>query len=184
MLTSLDTRKPVDQMTLEDLKMFPVWEFCLGEDGGPGRDETWVRPVATKVVPAGSWSQLVAAEFSSRAWVESLFGFIIFTTAKSDHLERILRNRPEWKEVPDPDMAGSGYSTSGGSIISITGSYHFIPKYPNIERFRSQRERWVKRERVNFAAALGYDLGEIFPIRYRLLVPIEDELSCRDGSIN
>jgi hypothetical protein len=37
--------KPVNQLTPEDLKMFPVWEYDLDGEALEGRDETWVRPV-------------------------------------------------------------------------------------------------------------------------------------------
>ncbi len=40
-----DTRKPVDELDLGDLSVFPVWEFAIDEEALEGRDETWVRPV-------------------------------------------------------------------------------------------------------------------------------------------
>ena len=42
--------KPVDQLTPEDLEAYPVWEYDLGAEDAPGRDETWVRPVAERPV--------------------------------------------------------------------------------------------------------------------------------------
>ena len=59
----LRTRKPVDQLRLSDITKFPVWEFATDNEGSPGRDETWVRPVDTKVVPADAFSLSVAAKF-------------------------------------------------------------------------------------------------------------------------
>jgi hypothetical protein len=51
----LCTRKPVDQLTLGDFAAFPVWEYANDEQGAEGRDETWVRPVDTTVVPKRSY---------------------------------------------------------------------------------------------------------------------------------
>src|SRR5271157_1145792 len=36
---------PVEQLTPEDLKAFPVWEYDLDGETIEGQDETWVRPV-------------------------------------------------------------------------------------------------------------------------------------------
>jgi len=38
-------RKQVYELTLQDLKRFPVWEFALDEKGEEGQDEATVRPV-------------------------------------------------------------------------------------------------------------------------------------------
>jgi ribosomal protein L40E len=37
--------KPVDELTVEDLKRHPVWEYDLENEGKEGRDETWIKPV-------------------------------------------------------------------------------------------------------------------------------------------
>ncbi len=37
--------KPVDQLTPDDLTIFPVWEYDLDGESIDGHDETWVRPV-------------------------------------------------------------------------------------------------------------------------------------------
>jgi hypothetical protein len=38
-------RKPVNELTPDDLERFPVWEYALDEEGDEGQDETTVRPV-------------------------------------------------------------------------------------------------------------------------------------------
>jgi hypothetical protein len=60
---SLRTRKPVERLTLSDFASFPVWEYASDEEGVEGRDETWVRPVRTVVVPKRSYTH-VAASFT------------------------------------------------------------------------------------------------------------------------
>ena len=37
-------RKQVYELTPEDLREFPIWEFCLDEEGKDGQDEATVRP--------------------------------------------------------------------------------------------------------------------------------------------
>ena len=65
MATTIATRKPIDQITAADLVDFPIWEFCLDEEGVEGMDETWVRPLAAAAVPNGAYSLSVAAEFET-----------------------------------------------------------------------------------------------------------------------
>jgi hypothetical protein len=61
MSVSLETRKPVQLLTLNDLESFPIWEYD-DEEEIVGRDETWVRPVNSQWIPRGSYT-LVAADF-------------------------------------------------------------------------------------------------------------------------
>lgn len=58
---SLATRKPIDDLTPEDIAAFPIWEFASDEEGVEGQDETWVRPVASREVALGSYSLSVGA---------------------------------------------------------------------------------------------------------------------------
>jgi hypothetical protein len=37
--------KPADKLTQSDWKKYPIWTFDLGNEGKPGRDETWMVPV-------------------------------------------------------------------------------------------------------------------------------------------
>jgi hypothetical protein len=42
-------RKQVYELTLEDVRKFPVWEFALDEEGEEGQDEATVRPCEVSV---------------------------------------------------------------------------------------------------------------------------------------
>src|SRR4051812_47353140 len=64
MAATIATRKPIDQITVADLVDFPIWEFCLDEEGVEGMDETWVRPLAA-AVPNDAYLLSVAAEFET-----------------------------------------------------------------------------------------------------------------------
>jgi len=58
-LRSSRIRKPVDKITLDDLRSFPVWEYANDEEGIPGRDETWMKPVLR--LPVTSLDNRIAA---------------------------------------------------------------------------------------------------------------------------
>ncbi|MFZ2990066.1 hypothetical protein [Ideonella sp.] len=64
---------------MADISQFPVWEFASDEEGTPDQDETWVRPVDAKVVPAGAFSLSVAAKFKTTSGAE-LSGIVGVTT--------------------------------------------------------------------------------------------------------
>lgn len=51
--------KPVSDLGPEDFARFPVWEFDIGKETRPGRDETWVVPV--RELPVTSLSNRVVA---------------------------------------------------------------------------------------------------------------------------
>jgi hypothetical protein len=40
--------KPVDELTIEDLKENPIWEWAIDEEENEEKDETWVKPSETK----------------------------------------------------------------------------------------------------------------------------------------
>jgi hypothetical protein len=61
--TTLQTRKPVEALTPEDLATFPIWEFATGEEGDEEQDETWIRPLERSTIPREADSLSVAADF-------------------------------------------------------------------------------------------------------------------------
>jgi hypothetical protein len=62
MKTSVNTHKPVENLNAADLELFPVWQF-LPDDGidSDKEDETWVKPVASHLIPANTQSLCIAA---------------------------------------------------------------------------------------------------------------------------
>ena len=104
MKTTLSTRKPIDKITIADLEVFPIWEYATDEEGNPEQDETWIRPVKLKTIPANAYSLIVCASFSS-ASSRNFCGFMMVTTAEKP-----------WEITP-------------GAIVTTSG-YHFIPSPP------------------------------------------------------
>ncbi|MGE6536292.1 hypothetical protein [Bacillus luti] len=43
----MSNSKPIDKLTIEDLKRNPIWEWALDEEENEERDETWVKPATT-----------------------------------------------------------------------------------------------------------------------------------------
>ena len=62
-----DTRKPVDELDLADLIVFPVWEFAVDEEAVEGQDETWVRPVNTLSIPRVDLVLALAVTFTTKS---------------------------------------------------------------------------------------------------------------------
>lgn len=62
MAITLQTRKPVDTLTSEDLDAFKIWAFAIGEEG-EAQDETWIRPLERATIPRDAASLSVAADF-------------------------------------------------------------------------------------------------------------------------
>jgi hypothetical protein len=108
MKATLSTRKPVDKISLDDLRIFPVWEYALDEEGQPGQDETWIKPVKTAVVPTEAWSQIVAASFAGDASVP-LMGFMVVTTARQpfEFSPGAIVTESAYYFIPSPRMSGS-----------------------------------------------------------------------------
>ncbi|MED1116797.1 hypothetical protein [Bacillus paramycoides] len=43
----MSNSKPIDELTIEDLKQNPIWEWALDEEENEECDETWVKPAET-----------------------------------------------------------------------------------------------------------------------------------------
>jgi hypothetical protein len=133
---TLRTRKPVDQLTRRDFATFPVWEYASDEEGIAGRDETWVRPVDTTVVPNRRYT-LVGADFTAACGKEYA-GSVTVSTLDGD-----------------PEI-------SQGAIL-----------YKGKSLFISSPENFFFRESLKqLLAALGLKKAEIFPLSFRLRVPV------------
>ena len=150
MAATLATRKPIDQITVADLVDFPIWEFCLDEEGVEGMDETWVRPLAAAAVPNGAYSLSVAAEFETASGLR-VNGLVGVTTTAGE------------VEIAYP-------------VLLFDGKYLFVP---------SQHDMQIGPDDEKLRRAVVDALGPspVFPLRYRLSVPIEGEASHREGTV-
>lgn len=131
---TLKTRKPVVKLTGRDFSSFPVWEFAIDEEGEPGQDETWVRPVDCRVIGRGAYV-IVASDFSTRAG-RPLEGFMTVSTTD--------------KEV----------EVGGGAVIGRAG-YRVIPSVSR-KLAVARRYKWALRERDRLVEALGETEDDVF----------------------
>lgn len=76
MKPDLNTRKPIEELTEEDLATFPLWEYVLDEED---YDETYVRPLDAETLPRESYSISVAARYWLKSGAEYL-GTVMVTT--------------------------------------------------------------------------------------------------------
>jgi hypothetical protein len=63
METTLQTRKPIEALTAEDLTMFTIWEFAMDQQKDHQQDATWIRPLDRSTIPRETGSLSVAADF-------------------------------------------------------------------------------------------------------------------------
>ena len=148
MATTLATRKPIDQITVADLIDFPIWEFCLDEEGVEDMDETYVRPLDAGAVPNGLYSLSVAATFE---------------TASGLRVDGIVGMEANGEEVEITE-----------AVLLFDGKYLYVPR---IEAGRDEYDKF----RLTIADALG--TSPVFPLRYRLRVLVEGEVTHREGTV-
>jgi hypothetical protein len=116
---TLRTRKPIHLLTLDDLAAFPVWEFA-DEEGFEGRDETWVRPVKTAVVPRGCNSLTVAADF--QAFVGRHYsGFVGVSTVQEpiEVCQGAILTGGAYLLIPNPEMVF--YQRARSELLAALG---------------------------------------------------------------
>lgn len=95
--------KPVNCLTLRDLRRYPIWEFATDTEGLPCRDETWVRALRRFAVPWDAYSLTVAAtmtirsgqDFEGTAYVSTPHGTV------DVQMGMIVVGR-EWYDIPNP----------------------------------------------------------------------------------
>jgi hypothetical protein len=142
---SLRTRKPVDELTLGDFVAFPVWEYADDEEGVEGRDETWVRPVDTLVVPKGRYTH-VAAEFAAPCG-ETFRGFVTVSTLDGppDVCQGVVLHEHKYLFVSNPEASGFDQS------------------------------------RKHLLTTVQLTEAEMFPLSFRLRVPVAGDAKYRGG---
>jgi hypothetical protein len=128
MAATLATRKPIDQITAADLVDFPIWEFCLDEEGVEGMDETWVRPLAAAGVPNEAYSLSVAAEFETASGLRAN-GLMGVTTAEGEVeiSQAVLLFDGKYLFVPDKNMRIDADEKLRRAVVDALGSSLVFP---------------------------------------------------------
>jgi hypothetical protein len=138
MAATIATRKPIDQITVADLVDFPIWEFCLDEEGEEGMDETWVRPLAVAAVPHEAYSLSVAAEFETASGLR-VNGLVGVTTiaGEVEIAHAVLLFGEKYLYVPDEqDMLIDALGDGEKLRAAITDALGTSPVFPLRYRLR------------------------------------------------
>lgn len=156
MAATLKTRKPVDQLKPSDFDVFPMWEFASDEEGDDDQDETWVRPVKGSAVRRGEYSQLVATDFTTKSGTK-FSGYMTVTTAD------------------DPAEI---------SIGALVGEKEYAV-LPSVSRKEAARQQisWAITARDAVVKIFRASESDVFPISFRLRIPIHGEKAPRSGTI-
>jgi hypothetical protein len=137
MLVTLETRKPVESLTPDDFAAFPIWQYADDEEGIEGRDETWVRPIPSKVVAEHIYVH--AAAVFTAACGRTFSGYVTVSTLEG------------------PPEVSQGSVFQGGKSLFVSN--------PEAFHFEESREALL--------AALDLTEADVFPLAWRLLVPVE-----------
>ena len=140
----MQSRKPVDKLTPTDFVAFPVWEYAIDEEGIAGRDETWVRPTSRNRLGRGLYSQLVLASFDTQR-SDTLSGFMVISTADA---------------APD---------VQPGALLEP--GYLPLPFLSRAQALARKRP-WDLDIRRDLLRGLRRRDENVFPINYRVLVPV------------
>jgi len=136
----LQTRKPINQLTVADLEAFPVWQYAEDEEGVDGRDETWVRPIAVSVVPERS-STHVAASFTA-ACGKHFEGFVTVSTLEGapDFCQGSIFHNGDSFLVANP--GSFGFSESRARLLAAVGLKE-AETFPLLFRLRVRVAGWA-----------------------------------------
>ena len=152
--TTLATRKPIDHLTLQDLDAFPIWEFASDEEAMPGRNETWVRPVDSNVVPLHADGPCVSAEFA-------------------------LANGKVLRGIAVPDLLFGTKEITSAYIIA-NGCYLSVP----VRSTANLAAAFLADSRLkSLLQGLDLTAEEVFPIQCHLHAPVENETIPRNSTL-
>ena len=138
MKATLSTRKPVIKLAATDLRAFPIWEFAIDEESHPDQDETWVRPVQAEAVPAGAYSQIVAASFASPPSSSTFVGFMMVSTDERppDLSPGAVLFRRGYHVIPSPQEAPERAAFAGLLGVTFPLSYRLLVPLAGEARLR------------------------------------------------
>ena len=154
MKPTLKIRKPNVNLTTEDLHSFPSWEYAIDEEGVPGQDETWVKPV-----PRSVWSDEDPGVFLAA--------------------DLMLANGAEHSGCLYAAFGelGPGYLLSDGEAVFVEG---FIKSdHPSVKGEAGSFEE----QQLEAASQLGLKPEEMFPVNWRLKVLKQGENKPIEGII-
>ena len=101
------SKKPVDLLRPVDLEAYPVWEFASDDEGEEEQDETWVRPLRMRQIPANGYSLSVSARLRTPSGTEYR-GIVNVNTAEGfEAIHAAVLTEDQYVFIPWPGMTGA-----------------------------------------------------------------------------
>ena len=116
MLYKTGKAKSLDDITLEDVLSYPIWEWALDDEGEEGQDETWQRPVIDK--------NDVTEEIDSPIITLKVKETGGYASGEYDHEGKLIRAIAFWENnswTLAQDYSQSGFPLTLISLASING---------------------------------------------------------------
>ncbi len=110
----------------EDLDVFPIWEFCLDEEGVEEMDETWVRPTKAVEIPKGVYALTVAAHIIAANGMK-FKGFVAVDTADAFEVSGFGVPFPQYCFVPA--VASGADKATFGATVGVAPDLAFPVRY-------------------------------------------------------
>lgn len=155
---TLSTRKPVGELGAEDFAAFPMWCYALDEEGRPGQDERWVKPLRRrKSIGPDAVDVLVAVELT----LADGRTFPGYARVSSD----VVSIEPVALFHPEGPLG----------LPSVCR----MPFSPVTEPWAEEARRGEAGLRGALLARLQAREEEVFPLRVRLALPFEGEAAPR-----
>ena len=131
-------RKQYVDLVRSDFEEYPIWEFCLDEEGMEGQDETTVRPRTDMEAPEPGWGPLVVG------------------------VEYTLNDGTVYDGMCELDDEG-GFRITWPEIRTEQGFCGLYFGKCTTDQAKSRADEVCRR--------LNKAPEDIFPVRYRLLLP-------------
>lgn len=82
--------KSLEDITLDDVLEYPIWEWALGEETVPGQDETWQRPIIS--------TTNVTDEMVQPTITIIVKGSNVYGSAEFNYSEQVLESTAVWHD--------------------------------------------------------------------------------------
>jgi hypothetical protein len=160
-MTSVHARKSVLELTEEDIRSFPLWEYALDEEEREGQDETFVRPVMLleDAIPRIDRFELfvVATDYTTPAGAEYI-GTVDLTI---DQRRRVKL----FSFVLVGDFGRELLPEASRAVAKKKGLDDALQRREEVCRVLETEER------------------RLFPLQYRLRLPVAGEQKPRSGKV-
>jgi len=109
--------KSLDEITLEDVLEYPIWEYALDEEGLEGQDESWQRPVTDT---DNVTDEIIAPIITVKIKDTEIYGSGEYDNETESIVGITIWIDGEWKSLSD-------------SVMSVPITFISVPKIDGVE---------------------------------------------------